>query len=907
MKKRRALSLVLALSMVMTLVSPTIVSATETAESRVETIIDSMTLEQKITQTFMMDFRTWGGSDFTVMNDDVYEIVKNYDFGGFIYFANNIKQTEQSYDLTMALQAAATEVDESKAVDGIAMLICADQEGGSVYRLGSGTALPGNMALGATGDTEYAYEAGKIIGSELSVLGINTNLAPVVDVNNNANNPVIGLRSYGDDATAVGEMASATIAGMAEYDVIGCAKHFPGHGDTATDSHYGLPVVDKSYAELLECELAPYAVAIDQGIEMIMTAHILYPQLDDSKLYSELTGQEESRPATLSKAIITDLLKGEMGFEGVVSTDGMNMAGIVSTYGEVQAAVEALAAGVDMLCMPATGITSVEQMSRIDAIIEAVKDAVETGYITEERLDDACRRILTLKESKGILDYDASEYSLETALATVGSDENRAAEREIAAAAATVVKNEYSTLPLDTTETSKVLLLCPYTNERSQMLWGVARAKEAGVVPEGAEVMVARFNSASLDVSVTAVDEDGASSTWVMKDLLDWCDSVIINSEISSTSSGRMSYGHWLSAAPNAFIDYIETNSAEKATVIMSVDKPYDVQLYPNADAVVAVYGCKGSSVDPTEALIGGATGDTAASGPNIVAGVEVILGTFDAQGTLPVNIPKYDSEAGAYTDEIVYERGYGLVYVDMTELAGLLDEAAGLNEEDYTEEDWETITDIIAAAEEVYAHGVQSVDEYEVIIALMEAVMEMGELPYTDVEETDWYYEYAKDVYQKGLMTGLNETTFGPAEILSRAQFAVILYRMEGEPEVTYSEKFPDVAEGQFYTDAVLWAAENGIVTGYDEGYFGPGDEITREQMATMMYRYAKYKELDVTATADISAYPDAASVSAFAQEAMKWCVAEEIITGDSGSLKPQGVTVRAVCATIVSRFTKI
>ena len=184
---------------------------------------------------------------------------------------------------------------------------------------------------------------------------------------------------------------------------------------------------------------------------------------------------------------------------------------------------------------------------------------------------------------------------------------------------------------------------------------------------------------------------------------------------------------------------------------------------------------------------------------------------------------------------------------------------------------------------------------------------MEMGELPYTDVEETDLYYEYAKDVYQKGLMTGLNETTFGPAEILSRAQFAVILYRMEGEPEVTYSEKFPDVAEGQFYTDAVLWAAENGIVTGYDEGYFGPGDEITREQMATMMYRYAKYKELDVTATADISAYPDAASVSAFAQEAMKWCVAEEIITGDSGSLKPQGVTVRAVCATIVSRFTEI
>ena len=260
---------------------------------RVKEMIAGMSVRDKVTQMLMVDFRKWGetsatATDFTVMNDQVRKIVEDYNFGSVIYFANNIKTTEETFALTQEMQAAATKDN------GIALLIAADQEGGSVFRLGSGTALPGNMALGATFDTENSYKAGKIIGSELSVLGINTDLAPVVDVNNNANNPVIGLRSYGDDATAVGEMAAASIAGMAEYNVIGCAKHFPGHGDTATDSHYGLPIVDKSLDVLKEVELKPYEVAIEEGIEMIMTAHILYPQLESDKILSEKTGEEES-------------------------------------------------------------------------------------------------------------------------------------------------------------------------------------------------------------------------------------------------------------------------------------------------------------------------------------------------------------------------------------------------------------------------------------------------------------------------------------------------------------------------------------------------------------------------------------------------------------------------------------
>ena len=617
----------------------------EVPMTRVEKLVSEMSLRDKVTQMMMVDFRKWGATvdsstDFTEMNDEVRKIIEDYNFGSIILFANNIKETEQSYNLTMAMQEAATKDG------GLALIICADQEGGSVYRLGSGTALPGNMALGATyaaNGTKYAYEAGKIIGSELDAVGINGNLAPVVDVNNNPNNPVIGLRSYGDDATMVGELASASIAGMAEYNVIGTAKHFPGHGDTATDSHYGLPMVDKSLDELMEVELAPYVVAIDQGIEMIMTAHILYPQLESDKIVSNKTGEAESLPATMSDDILTGLLKEQMGFEGIIVTDAMNMAGIADKWDQVQSVVIAVNAGVDLFCMPCRLYCQAD-LANLDAIINGVIAAVESGEIPMERIDDAVTRILTVKENRGILDYKAEEHTLEKANAVVGSDENRAMERELAAAAVTVVKND-GTLPLNITKDSKVLMLCPYNNERAQMLMAWNRAAEAGLIPEGAEVDYYRFSNATIN------DE--------LKAKLDWADTYIIITEVSSTA--RMNYKHWLSAGPNNFCDYAAANG--KKAVIASCDKPYDVQMYPNANAILAAYGCKGSSVDPTEAIIGGATGSAAAYGPNIIAAVEVALGTFGAQGKLPVNIPVYDAASNSYTEELVYERGYGLTY----------------------------------------------------------------------------------------------------------------------------------------------------------------------------------------------------------------------------------------------------
>lgn len=620
----------------------------------VEEIVRHMSTRQKITQCLMMDFRKWNdgkgeAAGMTVLDPEVAEIMAEYQFGSIILFAENLAgTTEQALQLTKDMQAAAM------GSDGLPLLIATDQEGGIVYRLGSGTALPGNMALGATGDPKNAKTAGQIIGRELSSVGINTTLAPVIDVNNNPNNSIIGLRAFSDDAQTVGKFGSAYISGLNEYNIIGCAKHYPGHGDTSTDSHYGLPVINKSIDELKKIEFVPYETAIADGIDMIMTAHILYPEVDDSKIISDKTGQEESRPATMSHVLLTEILRGDLGFSGVVVTDAMNMAGITDTYSEEQSTLESIKAGADLICMPVTGIYDKDELrEKLDSIItyiEADLNSTEEGSLTMDRLDEAVTRVVKLKQSKGILDYDADSYTVEKALENVGSQENRELEGEISAKAVTLIRNNNDVLPYKATKDTKVLVMCPYNNERAQMVMGINRAKASGRIPKETEVKVYRYSSDDYTV------KDGE-----LMDALDWADFVIINSEV--TGSAGMSYNHWTSLGPLNFTSYCKATG--KTSVVMSVDKPYDVQLYPAADAVIAVYGDKGSSVDVTEELLdGGVTEDEKASGPNIAAGVEVIFGNYQATGRLPINIPVFNRATKTFTDEIRYSRGYGLRYV---------------------------------------------------------------------------------------------------------------------------------------------------------------------------------------------------------------------------------------------------
>ena len=267
-----------------------------------------------------------------------------------------------------------------------------------------------------------------------------------------------------------------------------------------------------------------------------------------------------------------------------------------------------------------------------------------------------------------------------------------------------------------------------------------------------------------------------------------------------------------------------------------------------------------------------------------------------------------------------------GEVKVDKTDLDNLIAEVEGMELSKYTDESVEALNKVLANSKDVYNNQDAAQDEVDKAIEDLHAAVNGLEektvdpepvdptrpgIPYTDVNEGDWFYEYVYDVYEKELMTGLEKTIFGPNQKLARAQFALILYRMEGQPAVDFTNPFPDVPDDSWYTDAVLWAVKAGVVTGYTgSGKFGPSDDITREQMATMMYRYAKYKNLDVSEEKSLNTFPDGSKVQEFAVDGMEWCVAKGIISGKGEEpkvLDPQGSTIRAECATIISRFVKI
>ena len=622
-------------------------------EQDIPEMIKNMSVEEKIAQTFMMDFRSRedenGVNGLEELPEGLSELLRKYRFGSVILFAPNFRSTEQVFQLTKDMQEAAT------ADGGIPLLIATDQEGGIVYRMGQGTSMPGNMAIAAAGNIEDAEKAGGIIGRELSAVGINTNLAPVADVNSNASNPIIGVRSFSDDPAMVSQFAAAEIKGLSESGVITCAKHFPGHGNTDVDSHTGLPMVDKSLDELEATELVPFRKAIDSGVDMIMTAHILYPQIDDTTVFSEKLETEVNRPATLSEKIITGLLKKEMHFSGVVLSDDLGMGGISNQFDTAQAAAEVLKAGVDMICFTQFGRykeTESEQM--IDSLLASLKEELlseKEGSLSMERLDDAVMRILTLKKNKGLLEYDPEARTVQAAFDTLRCEEHISFEREAAARGITVIKNN-NILPYRAEENARVLMLCPKADVNPlavPMLIGWNRAKAAGLIPESAEVGYYVFS-----------DEDHELEG-DLKDAVDKADTVILCSKIGG-SKDAMAYRDWMSACPREITDYCAQNG--KKSIVLSVSNPYDVQLYPKADAVLAAYGYIGSHADPEKIMTEGITDTGEAAGPNVIAGVEVIFGVFGASGKLPVAIPRFDEETELFdTSDIVCPRGYGLTY----------------------------------------------------------------------------------------------------------------------------------------------------------------------------------------------------------------------------------------------------
>ena len=339
-------------------------------------ILESMTLEEKVCQLFMITPEALTGVGTVVQaGTSTKNAIDQYPVGGLIYFSQNLQDPGQTRMMLANTQQYA------KERTGFPIFLSVDEEGGQVARVGSNPAFGvekiGNMSdVGSRGDTQEAYEVGSTIGAYLSDLGFNMDAAPDTDVLTNPNNQVVKYRSFSSDPQLVTEMAASELRGLNEQGIIGMYKHFPGHGGTTDDSHEGYAYVDDTLEELKSGAFVPFQDGIDNGIQVIMVSHISCPNV---------TG--DNTPATLSKMMITDILRNDMGFDGMVITDAMNMGAITAQYSSSEAAVAALNAGVDMLLMP----------EDFQSAYQGVLDAVKDGTVSEERIDESVRRILELK------------------------------------------------------------------------------------------------------------------------------------------------------------------------------------------------------------------------------------------------------------------------------------------------------------------------------------------------------------------------------------------------------------------------------------------------------------------------------------------------------------------------------
>ena len=348
----------------------------EKLQNRINEIISGMTLEEKAAQLFMITPEALTGMDpVTAAGETTRKALEEYPVGGIIYFRKNLVNPEQVRTMTANIQTYAMERT------GLPLLLSVDEEGGSVTRFGNNPgfdfdASADMKAIGESGDPQQAYELGERLGSFLYDLGINMDNAPDADVLSNPQNTVVRDRSFGSDCEVVSEMALAELRGLESQGVIGMLKHFPGHGATAGDTHEGYAYTDASLEEMKANELVPFADGIEAGVDVIMVGHISCPQVAGDDL-----------PASLSEKMTTQILRQEMGYDGFLITDAMNMGAVSENYSSSEAAVAAIRAGIDMILMS----------QDFQQAYEGILNAVESGELTEERIDESLRRITALK------------------------------------------------------------------------------------------------------------------------------------------------------------------------------------------------------------------------------------------------------------------------------------------------------------------------------------------------------------------------------------------------------------------------------------------------------------------------------------------------------------------------------
>ncbi len=347
--------------------------------SKAESLMKDMTLEEKIGQMLIVSYRS------SEADDNLVNILNEVKPGGFILFSENFESYEQAKKM----------IDTINSTSDIPMFMSVDQEGGRVQRLKKlsdkdVTIIPSMNKVGNMNDEELTYQVGRVVGEELRVFDINMDFAPSLDIYSNSNNTVIGDRSFGSTSEVVTKMGLSFAKGLSSTGVIPVYKHFPGHGDTSEDSHYTLPVITKTKEELLNLELIPFKKAIEEGAEVIMIGHLAVPSIT-----------EDNTPASLSKTLITDFLKDELGYKGLVITDALNMGALTNEYSKKEIYVNAINAGVDILLMP----------SPSKEAVKIIKEAVVNGEISEEAINNSVKKILELKcnrlyqENKYTADY----------------------------------------------------------------------------------------------------------------------------------------------------------------------------------------------------------------------------------------------------------------------------------------------------------------------------------------------------------------------------------------------------------------------------------------------------------------------------------------------------------------------
>ncbi|WP_342591544.1 beta-N-acetylhexosaminidase [Paenibacillus shirakamiensis] len=537
--------------------------------------MNELTLPEKIGQLFICGFHT------LVPDEQIKTLIEQYHIGGVVYFRRNIATAQQLADLSYHLQ------EISKPQTDIPLFVSIDQEGGMVSRIDHEgfTRFPGSMSLGAANQLELTEKIASMAADELIQLGINLNFAPVVDVNNNAANPVIGVRSFGEDPHLVAEHGAAAIKGFQDKGVSATAKHFPGHGDTAVDSHLGLAVVPHSKERMYAIELPPFQKAIQEGVDMIMTAHVIFPAFESEEI-----------PATLSYDVLTTLLRKELNFEGLIVTDCLEMHAISKSIGVAEGAVKSLQAGADLVLVSHTLEDQV-------AAIQAVLDAVQSGRITEERINESVSRILDLKNKRiGSITDKAPEIPVP--LTPVDKVEPML--RQVAEQSITLVNDEARNLPLK----KDVSTLTVWAEVRH-----FTEVDEPGVFRYTlVEALQPYLKAEEIIIGSHPTDEEIAS---VLERSVNY-DQVVV---VTYTSEGSLPSGQKL------LIDKLYELTQGKL-IVVSTRNPYDINEVPQVGTYLCAYENRPVTVD---------------------AIAKVLVGEVIPAGKLPVSLgSKYPAGTGA-------------------------------------------------------------------------------------------------------------------------------------------------------------------------------------------------------------------------------------------------------------------